>query len=455
MARLNRTFIKRYKTTGSNIRPSIFNFIDTSLPEKSITFEQHYLPFICNNGLAVMNENEETVWFCPPSFYGSQCEFYSDRITVETHLDFQHYNKRYDSSIVVKVLIIFLFQNQSIDYYEFHVHPTLQTEENFIKQKIYFLYPRTEEFLLLKKMNRSGTQLYSVRFEVFELDGNRQINLVGVWHYPIYFDFLPAYRIAKLLRFPLSSPNINDLYSKQLCSANGIYYPINNKNTSYFCHCRSGFYGKYCELLDDSCTNYCSANSICKPEYRSVNTGNKQPLCLCPTNSFGQTCHLKNTACSSNPCLHSGSCYMSYDSQNIHDYFCVCTSMFNDDRCEIPKAIIHITLNTTSLTNKILASTVQYYDIENMQTLKLVIRYQAVYDSISSSISLYHDQSTAPFLAVIKLYETVSESKAPAYFILYIQQDVVSINMTSQLSNENHCPNVRTLWHLIDHSKLV
>jgi hypothetical protein len=453
-SKLSDTSMKRQKITGSTLRPSIYNFMDTSLQEDWITFEEHYLPFVCNRGLAVTDENEETKCFCPPSFYGNQCEFYNDRITVETHLDLQHYSKRHDSSVVLKVLTTFLFRNSIIDYYEFHVHPSLQTEENFVKQKIYFLYPRTEEFLLLKKMNRSGTQLYSVRLEAFELSNSGRISLVGVWHHPIYFDFLPSYRLAKILRFPQYIPATNDLHSQPPCSVNGTYYPIINKNDSYICHCRSGSYGKHCEFWDDNCTNYCSTNSICKPEYRTIVIGSQQPLCLCSVNSFGRTCHLKNTACLSNPCLNSGSCYVSYEPQNIQGYFCVCTNLFYGDTCEIHKASVHVMLNATSLTTKVLGFTVQYYDIADRQTLDLVIRHQAVYEDISLVVSLYHDLSTAPFLGIIKLYETTSESQLSAYHILYIQENVTSINISCQLSNENRCPDVRTLWHLIEEGEL-
>ncbi|CAF4801326.1 unnamed protein product, partial [Rotaria sp. Silwood2] len=80
--KLSNGFMRHPKTTGSGLRQSIYTFMDNWLPDDYITFEEHYLPFICNRGLAVMDENEETKCLCPPSFYGNQCEFYSDRITV-------------------------------------------------------------------------------------------------------------------------------------------------------------------------------------------------------------------------------------------------------------------------------------------------------------------------------------------------------------------------------------
>ena len=97
-------------------------------PEGTITFEKHYLPFICNRGVAVKYYTGDTVCFCPPSFYGSQCEFYSDRITVATHLNLTNYRSSFQQTEVIKVLTTFLFEDQIIDYYEFHVNPQTQTE---------------------------------------------------------------------------------------------------------------------------------------------------------------------------------------------------------------------------------------------------------------------------------------------------------------------------------------
>ncbi|CAF3084770.1 unnamed protein product, partial [Rotaria sp. Silwood2] len=47
-----------------------------------------------------------------------------------------------------------------------------------------------------------NTHPYSVHFDAFALDGNQTIEELGSWRYPIYFDYLPAFRLAIVLRFP-------------------------------------------------------------------------------------------------------------------------------------------------------------------------------------------------------------------------------------------------------------
>jgi hypothetical protein len=43
---------------------------------------------------------------------------------------------------------------------------------------------------------------YSVHFDAYLLENNNSIEEIGSWHYPIYFDYLPAFRLAVVLKFP-------------------------------------------------------------------------------------------------------------------------------------------------------------------------------------------------------------------------------------------------------------
>jgi len=41
-----------------------------------------------------------------------------------------------------------------------------------------------------------------VNFDVFSLEQNNNVKELGSWRYSIYFDYLPAYRLAVILKFP-------------------------------------------------------------------------------------------------------------------------------------------------------------------------------------------------------------------------------------------------------------
>jgi hypothetical protein len=423
-------------------------FFDVLRDEVSgITIENHYLPFICNRGLAVKNEFDETVCLCPPSFYGELCEYFSDRITVITHLDLKNY--RHSSKVnIIKILVIFLFEDRIIDSYEFHVNPSLQTEENYVKQKIYFLYRRSEEFLQLKHNNRSGTQLYSVRFEAFELHSNKSIIPLAVWHYPIYFDFLPSFRLSKILHLPSNQvTSLNNSCSYQSCNMHGRCLPIINRNSTYFCSCDNGYYGKHCQNYDHRCTNHCSPNSICKPEYGGIITSDNKPYCLCSTTHYGPTCALKNDQCNKNPCKHHGTCYMSYDSADMQNYTCICTSLYYGVNCEILKASITIRINSKYLSVTAIATTIQYYDIDNRTRTNLILRNQQVFDSVPQETLYHHDRFISPIIGIVKLYGNDYLINEPTYYLGYVQQNLKDINITNDLQSK--CSHVQSLWHLL------
>jgi hypothetical protein len=450
------TATTRYRIRNSKVK-SVYEIVRGSLSSGTITFEEHYLPFICNRGVAVRYYTGDTVCFCPPSFYGSQCEFYSDRITVATHLDLTNYRPSLHETAVIKVLTTFLFKDQIIDYYEFHVNPRIETDANYVKQGIYFLYPRLKQFLEMKMANRSGTQLYNIRFEAFNLHLNETIEPIGVWKYPIYFDFLPAFRLSKILRFgPPVSSRLNGPCCNNTCGNNGVCQEVINSNrSSYFCSCNSAYYGIDCEYYDEGCSHYCSPKSICKHNYSGIIRGNEQPLCLCPASTFGRTCYLKNDNCRNNPCLHGGSCVVAYDLTDTDKYTCLCTDSFTGDHCQLPNGMVQVTFVLSSdymmQAANAVATTVLFSDYDD-KTLRAILRHQQVYDRLPSHLQLIYSDKTvphAPTTAILKVYESDYHSEEARYYLLYFHPDQKEINITVDLTSENHCPLVRTLWHLV------
>ncbi len=445
-----------FATHNSTIK-SIYEIVRDSLPTGTITLEKHYLPFFCNRGVAVKYYTDDTICFCPPSFYGSQCEFYSDRITILTHLNLSDYRLPFHKIAVIKILTTFLFANEVIDYYEFHTHPHIQTDANYLKETIYFLYPRLQQFHEMKKNKRNGTQLYTVQFEAFNLYLNDTIDPIGVWQYPIYFDFLPAFRLSKILRLHYPVPSYpNGPCSSNPCGKNGLCQEVINSNRSlHFCSCDSGYHGTRCEYYAKECNNSCSPKSICKPKYRGILTGNQQPLCLCPASTFGNTCYLKNDICENNPCMNGGSCEVTYDLTDVNKYICLCTDSFEGDHCQNPKGMVNITFALSSdsklQTADVVAITVSYNDY-HIPSLDFVVRHQQVYDALLLHLQLIYSHKLteyAPDTAVLKVYGSNYRNKEPDYYVLYFYPNQKEINITTDLTSENHCPLVQTLWHLV------
>ena len=447
----NNDFPRIQQISRININKRSVTVLDVllqQLPNGTITQEKHILPFICNRGVPVEYMRAGTICLCPPSFYGNQCELYADRITFLTHVDLTNYLLRYQRTAILKVLVIFLYQHNIIDNYEFHVNPQLQNENNFIKQTIYFLYSRTPTFFQLRELNRSVTLMYSVRCEAYNLYSNETIELVGVWHYPIYFDFLPSFRLSKILRFPLSLTSNTLCQTSTPCQNNATCHDVINQNhSSYFCSCSSGFHGQHCEFYDSRCNDYCSTSSICKPTYRGNLTGNRQPFCLCAIATFGSTCSIKNNPCQPNPCFNEGHCLMQYDLSDINKYICVCTNSFEGNHCENAKGMVRIEIHSQLKPTDILGTTIVYNDYQ-IPSLRLTPRHQQVYNQLPTNLRLVYSQKTgtyAPSVAILKVYSSNSLDEEPNYYILYYYPNNKTISITVNLTTETYCPLILSL----------
>ncbi|CAF1113002.1 unnamed protein product [Adineta steineri] len=412
------TFSEFYSLISSGISVSTETKLHISdLKEKYSLYDQI---FYCNRGVSFINENPDgppTVCFCPISYYGSYCQYFSDRLTIVIYIDWTNslFVNSMDNSIVIKIVALFLFNKTNIiDSHVFHIRPALYDENE--KESFAFHYPRFSS-MLEHKQNRYRNRKsiieehpYSIQFEGYHL-GLNQLSLIGIWHYPIYFDFLPSFRLAKVLQFG-KYPNS---CKQNSCPTNHICSPIINQNSSFTC------------LSDIQCENYCFPGSICKVR------DNNLPLCLCPLGRFGPRCYLLHNKCLSNPCLNNGTCLDRFDYTDKRLFICLCSKKFEGDQCEKKKTSIsfHIEGNLTNIR----ASVVQYYSYDEIQ-FNLILIEQHVYHSIISMSEFYFIGIIKPIIVLLVLFDKDYHGH---YHLLYFEKYVVTFNITSLLSSDNQC----------------
>ena len=179
-------------------------------------------------------------------------------------------------------------------------------------------------------------------------------------------------------------------------------------------------------------------------------------MCLCPTSTFGIQCYFKNDFCEQNPCLNGGTCIVTYDFTDINKFICICTDLFQGIYCQIPKRMVDITFILSKIsalqTTDVVATTVFYSDYEP-SSLRFVERHQQVYASLPSELKLSYNNKVAqnaPRTAVLKVHRQNSFHKEAKYFLLYFYRNEKEISLTIDLTLENHCPLVQTLWHLVE-----
>jgi hypothetical protein len=140
---------------------------------------------------------------------------------------------------------------------------------------------------------------------------------------------------------------------------------------------------------------------------------------------------------------------------DTNDYICVCTNLFEGNHCEFPRGTVDMTIvlpsDSTLKASDVVAATVAFSDYQ-IPSLNLDIRHQQVYDSMPSHLKLiygYKSGTGAPTTAVMKVYGPNYQSEEPQYYVLYFYPDQKEINITVDLTSENHFSLVQTLWSSI------
>ncbi|CAF1254201.1 unnamed protein product [Adineta steineri] len=365
-----------------------------------------------------------------------------DRITIIAQVDWETFPNILRNH-TIRIKTNFLFGDMIIDSYGFEVI-AMNKYMMDRKHKFYLLYSRSFEMLEHKRQryfNQSDIENrhpYSVHFHAFAFETNRTMVEVGVWRYVIFFDYLPAFRLAVVLKFPfwLGSSEL-DPCSEKRCSHNSTCIPVLNQNRSCYCACKSGYYGNDCSLHEPRCATYCLPNAFCQPTYDNTVKNNLSIDCICPPAHFGPRCYLKNDGCESNPCSNNGTCSSIHYQSAESSYVCSCTDRFYGEHCNEEKASVYINLNTTEM-KSIRAAVIQLYDVE-ISSLRLIIQHQKAYRDIPLKFTYFHPNVTAPYFGLLKLYKDDEDAQ---YFILYVSlQTQIKVNSTPK-----HCPHVSSIF---------
>ena len=245
----------------------------------------------CNRGFYLtMSDSGLRVCFCPPSFYGNRCQYESRRINVRYRFDRRH---RADIPMVIVVLTLLIYNRSQIIDYKI---ATDVVEAYSTKTNEHLGYPRPRP-----------RGLYSIRIETYA-----STDFLAAWEYPVSpFDFLPLFRIAKLLRFPDRTLPWFCFYN--LCRNGGTCYMMNDNQQ--LCLCKRGWQGQFCENRIEQ-TIKCAPHAFVRDH----------DICICPYGYMNPFCFVRNSGCDSqNQCPNSkqSKCY-SFSTQPINRFRCVC-----------------------------------------------------------------------------------------------------------------------------------
>ena len=421
-----------------------FPMTDLLLTDKKLQFEathttlDNLISAWCNRGVPIHLYNGSLVCFCPSQYHGEQCQYHTDRITVRLHMDFQYskYTTASDTSIVNKHLLILLYHDEILSTGEFHLRPTTDIQ-SLTKKMIYLHYPHAKDRIIQKQrryFNRSDIvdhHPYSIRIEAYEMKEKIKPRRFAVWQYPIYFDFLPVHRLAKVLRFIDLEKNRFDPCRGQPCGRNQECYQLQNRPSTYICLCKNDFSGPQCSVASALCQqNHCATNALCQPDYRGVINGVEWPYCICPLNHVGQRCSLIPNACIRHSCANNGTCQQR---SKPNAFKCECTDEYMGANCSERKRSVRLHLKKN--TNREYAGVViQGFDIDFV-TLELRPVHQSVYSILPQTFQYFYGGIQPPALILLKLYLL----KSTTLHLLSMQINQTSIDANVAIDEENQC----------------
>ena len=420
------------------------SLLNSPIMQKKLQF-QTTNPFInssiftqCNRGIPIHHYNHTVVCFCPSQYHGDQCQYHTGRITFRLHINFNYssYTINSDATIVNKYLLLLLYDDEVISTDEYHLRPSTDILK-YLKKLIYLSYPNDNDSIAQKQkryFNRSNVihhHPYSIRMEAYEMTAEVKPRRFAVWQYPIYFDFLPVYRLAKVLRFVDQRQSSFDPCREQPCGVNEECYQLQNEPSRRLCLCKSNFSGPNCSVPSVVCAqDYCTSNAVCQPGYRGVINGKEWPYCICPLNHIGQRCALIPDVCKEDPCANNGTCYQR---SKPNEYKCECTEEYAGKTCKERVRIAHLNLKE-NMTLAAAGMVIQAFDVHSV-TLELTRVHQSIYSTLPRSFRYPHGDRIAPALILLKLY--LRESKS--LHLLSVQINQTSINADVSIDEDNQC----------------
>jgi hypothetical protein len=143
-----------------------------------------------------------------------------------------------------------------------------------------------------------------------------------------------------------------------------------------------------------------------------------------------------------------------YDLADTNKFICLCTDSFSGDHCEFSKGVqitFALSPDSTLQATDIIASTISYSDYD-IKSLRFNVRHQQVYGSLPAHSTLTYSNKLSAYAlvtALLKVYRLNYHSEEPEYYVLYFNPLRMNINITVDLTSEDHCPLAQTLWHLV------
>ncbi|CAF1112095.1 unnamed protein product [Adineta steineri] len=278
--------------------------------------DQHQLHCHRDINLRIWLNNKKNITkitcLCPPSYYGDKCQYQNQRVSLSVR--FQASPNSWQIPFAIVILLIDDDNNKQI-IHSYEQITYLSTRDCKVKYNIYLLYSNRP---------KNQTKNYGIQFNIYE---KISLKYRGSLFFPIKFSFLPVYRLALIANIPNDNINFESCSNNRCINGKCIKY-FNDKQKR-FCHCNTGWSGRYCTIQHSS---ICSSDSL----DIGISSSTDQSICVCPIYKFGPRCLLNNMICQNLTCQNGGLCiptdkYMLSKKR----FICICRKDYFGERCEL------------------------------------------------------------------------------------------------------------------------
>ena len=384
---------------------------------KIMTSQNKNIKFNCHRGLEAHSiiSSEKGLFqrkcFCPPSYYGNQCQYQNDRVSLTLRFRFS-FNQRNIFTFVITL------RDESYAINSF----VIQGYQPFIECNMKF-----NHYLLYSTPMKNKTKNYLIHIDIFK---QQDLAYYGSWYLPLNHSILPVSRIAALVYLPIEPILSTKNNQCNLKCQHGHCVKYSNVD-KYFCRCDTYWHGLLCDIKEH-CD--CSHDSLC------LGFANNRSICICPYNKFGPRCLFSNS-CHANVCMNGGTCVAITNIwyaavSGLKRYRCICTDDFEGSECSEQKSVFSlrfIGIDTRTYSYVIVYMLSNFTIGNHLQN----ITFQKLYIN-NNTINIYASSELDINLVFVQFSTT--------YYLAIVQENYTKpLSTSSIVSSDRRCYHVHDL----------
>ena len=382
---------------------------------------------LCKLGYLIKSSSmNHSFCFCPPSYYGTFCQYQSEHLTILLNIQTRYLM---NFSTVFRLMVSLLNENQVIQSYD----ETVFTYDQYNAGSVYLIDLILERMTNLSLYQRTKSKYVRVDSYIIK---NTSVQYISSWLFDISFPFLPVNRLATVLL--LVNESFTAMYCRKRCGLHGKCMHYINWKEKEYCWCDQGWFGEHCQSRSSSdlCqSTSCSPHSYCI----IINEEKKQTKCLCPLGKSGDQCYITHDPCSSNPCRGNGIC-LPLNERDL-EYQCKCKGTAFGRLCSESPMQLNIYIESTRTDFSFIPVMIfifgdSYGNVFNQQNRVLHTDVK-----LPTTLQMYVTYRQFGF---VRMFYNLSTS---SYYLISLHRGRATRSVNTSVKSENLCENVSDLFN--------